>query len=96
MKKWRVYPLLKILEVKKMFGLFEKKYKNNITLKIDGMMCGHCEAHVSDALRKVQGVEKVTASHTKKIAVVSSDTEINKDDLKKAVDETGYTVLEII
>ena len=36
-----------------MFGLFEKKYNNTVTLKIDGMMCGHCEAHVADALRKV-------------------------------------------
>ncbi|MBF1051276.1 MAG: heavy-metal-associated domain-containing protein [Peptostreptococcaceae bacterium] len=79
-----------------MFGLFEKKYDNTITLKIDGMMCGHCEAHVSDALRKVEGVEKVTASHTKKTAIVQSNKQLDKELLKKAVDDTGYTVVEII
>ena len=88
-------------EVKEIFAtkdgfLFEKKYDNTITLKIDGMMCGHCEAHVSDALRKVEGVEKVTASHTKKTAIVQSNKQLDKELLKKAVDDKGYTVVEII
>ena len=66
-----------------MFGLFEKKYNNTVTLKIDGMMCGHCEAHVADALRKVDGVEKVQASHTKKTAIVQSNSPLDKEALKK-------------
>ena len=78
-----------------MFGLFEKKYNNTVTLKIDGMMCGHCEAHVADALRKVDGVEKVQASHTKKTAIVQSNSPLDKEALKKAVDDTGYTVVSI-
>ena len=78
-----------------MFGLFEKKYDNTVTIKIDGMMCGHCEAHVADALRKVPGVEKVHASHTKKTAVVQSNSPLDKEALKKAVDDTGYEVVGI-
>ena len=78
-----------------MFGLFEKKYNNTVTLKIDGMMCGHCEAHVADALRKVDGGEKVQASHTKKTAIVQSNSPLDKEALKKAVDDTGYTVVGI-
>ena len=40
------------------------------TVKVDGMMCGMCEAHVSDAIRGALPVKKVTASHTKGQAVI--------------------------
>ena len=43
------------------------------TIKIDGMACGMCEAHVNDALRKVIKAKKITSSHKKKEAVVVSE-----------------------
>ncbi len=67
-----------------------KKY----ILKIDGMMCGHCEAHINDAVRNNFTVKKVESSHTKKQCVIIAD-ELDEDKLKKVVEQTGYTLLSI-
>lgn len=57
------------------------------TLKIDGMMCGMCEAHVNDTLRKTVRAKKITSSHSKGEAVIISeelpDTDAIADELKK-------------
>lgn len=68
---------------------------NRITLKIDGMMCGMCESHVNDAVRQAFKVKKVTSSRTKGETIVLSEDNISEDELRKAVDATGYTVLSI-
>ena len=47
------------------------------TVKVDGMMCGMCEAHVSDAIRGALPVKKVTASHTKGQAVILSEAPLD-------------------
>ena len=64
------------------------------TLKIDGMMCMHCVAHVKKALEACTGVEEVGVSLEEKSAFVTGD--VSADLLKKAVEEAGYTVLEIV
>lgn len=64
-----------------------------ITLKIDGMMCGMCEAHVNDAVRRAFKVKKVTSSHGKGRTVILTEEDIDMDALKAAIDATGYTVL---
>ena len=65
-------------------------------LKIDGMMCGMCEAHVNDAIRKaIPEAQKVTSSHTKGESSFLSEAEPNVDRLKEAINETGYTVLSM-
>ena len=51
------------------------------TVKVDGMMCGMCEAHVSDAIRDALPVKKVTASHTKGQAVILSETPLDEEAL---------------
>ena len=67
------------------------------TLKIDGMMCGMCEAHVCDAIRKaVPAAKKVTASRAKKEATFVTDGAVDADALKAAVDATGYTCLSVL
>ncbi len=66
-----------------------------ITLEVDGMMCGMCEAHVNEAIRGAFPVKKVTSSHTKGETVILTDAEIDEDKLKETVAETGYTVLGI-
>jgi copper chaperone CopZ len=58
---------------------------------IDGMMCGMCEAHMNDAIRKEFNVKKVEASHTKKQAEIISEQELDAEKLKKVVADTGYT-----
>ena len=62
------------------------------TLKVNGMMCGMCESHINDVVRKTAQVEKVTSSHTKGETVILSEQELDIDALKAAIAETGYTV----
>ena len=66
------------------------------TMKIDGMMCGMCEARVCDAIRKaVPAAKKVAASRSKKEASFLTEEAVDADSLKKAIDATGYTCLGI-
>ena len=62
------------------------------TLKVDGMMCGMCESHVNETVRKTADVKKVTSSHTKGETVILSEQELDIDALKAAIADTGYTV----
>ena len=57
-----------------------------------GMMCGMCEAHVSDAIRGALPVKKVTASHTKGQAVILSEAPLDEEALRAAIGKTGYEV----
>ena len=67
-----------------------------ITLKIDGMMCGMCESHVNDAVRKAFPVKKVTSSHSKGETVILTETDISEEQLRTAIEPTGYRVLSVI
>lgn len=71
-----------------------KKEKNTMTttLKINGMMCPHCEATVKTALESIDGVTSAEVSHESGTAVVTLSKEVNGDVLKKAVVDKGYTV----
>ncbi len=65
-------------------------------LKIDGMMCGMCEAHICDTIRKaVPQAKKVRASKGKKEAVFLTETPVDGTMLKEAIDQTGYTCLSV-
>ena len=65
------------------------------TMKVEGMMCGMCEAHVNDAVRRAFQVEKVASSHSKGETVVVSQEELDPAQLKNALEAAGYRVLEI-
>ena len=65
------------------------------TIKIQGMMCGHCEMHVKKALEALDGVTEATASFKDGEAVVSLEKPVSDDALKNAVEGQGYTVIEI-
>ena len=66
------------------------------TMMIDGMMCGMCEAHVCDAIRKaVPDARKVVASRSKKRASFLTDDAVDTDSLKAVIDATGYICLGI-
>lgn len=66
-----------------------------ITLKIDGMACSMCEAHINDCIRQNFSVKKVTSSHSKGETVIIVDTEPDKEKLQKAITDTGYTLKDI-
>ena len=65
------------------------------TLKIEGMMCGHCEMHVKKALEALDGVTNAEVSHKAGTAVVTMEKEITNDVLKQAVENQGYKVTDI-
>lgn len=64
-----------------------------ITVKVDGMMCGMCEAHVNDAIRKHLTVKKVTSSRKKKETVILAEQDIPDARLESVITESGYTFL---
>lgn len=65
------------------------------TMKIEGMMCGHCEARVKKVLEALEQVEATEVSHEAGTAVVTLKTSISDEDLKKVVEDQDYKVLEI-
>lgn len=65
------------------------------TMKIKGMMCGHCEARVKKALEGIDGVVSAEASHEKGMAVVKLSAPVEDRILKKAVEDQDYKVKEI-
>ncbi len=73
----------------------EKENGMKKTLKIEGMMCQHCVAHVTKALEGVTGVAAVEVNLKKKTAVVTSETELADEILTAAVTEAGYEVKKI-
>jgi len=63
------------------------------TIGIDGMMCGMCESHINDVIRREFKVKKVSSSHTKGIAeIMLIENEIDEEKIKKAIADTGYDV----
>ncbi len=61
-----------------------------ITIGVDGMMCNMCEAHVNNKIRNSFKVKKVDSSHSKNETVIIAKEEITKENLEKAIEETGY------
>ncbi len=74
----------------------ERKNMYKTTLKIDGMMCSMCEAHINDVIRKaVPTARKLSASHKKGEAGFLSEELPDEKLLKDAVDATGYSCLSV-
>ena len=65
------------------------------TMKIEGMMCGHCEATVKKALEALDGVDHADVSHEQDQAVVTLKEDVADDVLKKAVEDKDYNVVSI-
>ena len=65
------------------------------TMKIEGMMCGHCEARVKKCLEALEGVTEAAVSHEAGTAVVTLGGSVANEVLKKAVEDQDYKVLGI-
>ncbi len=74
-------------------GILFPKEETNMkeTVKIEGMMCNHCEMTVKKALEALDGVEKADVSHTKGTAVLTLDKAVADEDIKKAIEDKDYT-----
>ncbi len=75
----------------------EKKEKSAMTktMKIEGMMCGHCEARVKKTLEGIEGVTEAVVSHEKGTAVVTLEKEVADNVLKEAVEAQDYKVVSV-
>lgn len=85
-------------DITKLLGDFNKKEKTEEnrmekTLKVEGMMCPHCEANVKKALEALEGVTEAVASHEAGTVVVTLSSEVADDILKATIEEKGYTVV---
>ncbi len=66
-----------------------------ITLGVEGMACGMCEAHINDAVRNAFPVKKVTSSHIKKQTVILTQQELPEQELKSIIAGAGYEVVSV-
>ena len=64
-------------------------------IKIEGMMCPHCESHVKAALEALAGVESAEVSHKAGEAVLTLGSDVSNDVLKKTVEDKGYKVISV-
>ncbi len=65
------------------------------TMKIEGMMCPHCEARVKKTLEEMAQVAKADVSHVEGTAVVTFAEDVENDVLKKIIEDQGYKVVDI-
>lgn len=65
------------------------------TLTINGMMCGMCEAHINDAVRKNFDVKKVSSNHKKGITEIVSKMQPDEQKLRDTIKQTGYELVRI-
>lgn len=68
---------------------------NKIILKINGMKCGMCEAHVNDLFRKSIKVKSIKSDHKKNQTVIICEDDYTKEELKKCLDGSGYIIEDI-
>lgn len=62
---------------------------------IEGMSCGHCVNHVKEALSELNGVTSVDVNLDGKYAVLEANTDVKDEEIKFAIDDAGYDVVEI-
>lgn len=67
------------------------KYK----LKVDGMACSMCEAHVNDCIRNNFKVKRVKSNHKSGEVLIESVEPLDENSLKEIIDKTGYTLIKI-
>ena len=76
-------------------GNKENKEMTTITVNVTGMMCGHCEAHVTKAVKEAFGVEDVVSSHEKGTTVIHAPEKLDEDKIREVIKEAGYEVTGI-
>lgn len=66
------------------------------TLKVEGMMCKHCAAHVEEVLSKLDGVKDAKVNLEAKTATVKVSSEIAREVYEKAIADAGYKLVEVL
>lgn len=66
------------------------------TIKIEGMQCNHCKMSVEKALKKIDGIENIEVDLDKKQAIIKTSKEVEDIQIKSAIEEEGFKVIEIV
>ena len=90
-----IYDARKDKKQKQKNQIIKEKKEMKKTMKIEGMMCGHCEAAVKKALEALDGVEVAEVSHEAGTAIVTLSADVSDEILTKAVEDKDYKVLSI-
>ena len=85
------------IEVKNDYNIKEKEQKTmvKVTVNVEGMMCGHCEAHVNEAIQKAFGAEDVVSSHESNTTVFTAPERVDEDKIRATIKDAGYEVTGI-
>ncbi len=73
----------------------EGSMMRKVTVDVEGMACGMCEAHINDAVRQNFSVKKVTSSHSKGKTEIIAEAALEEEKLKEVIEKAGYTVTRI-
>ena len=65
-----------------------------ITIKVNGMVCGGCENRVKNAVSNIEGVEEVTADHVSGVVTVKANENVSEEAIKNKIDDIGFEVVE--
>lgn len=65
-----------------------------IIIKVEGMVCGGCENRVQNAIKTIEGIENVVASHEKGIVTITAKEEVAESDIKEKIEDIGFEVKE--
>jgi len=74
----------------------ERKEEKEMKIKVNGMSCGHCEAHVKKALEAIDGIESAVASHDECLATITTSKDVDEAAIKAAVEGAGYEYAGIV
>ncbi len=66
------------------------KENKDMKIKVNGMMCGHCEMHVKKALEAIDGIDSADASHEENLVTITSSKDVDEAAIRAAVEEAGY------
>ena len=70
--------------------------EKSMKISVKGMMCGHCEKHVKEALEAIEGITSATASHEKAEVTIETSKEVDESAIKAAVEKAGYEYKGVI
>ena len=65
-----------------------------MTIKVNGMVCGGCENRVKNAVSNIEGVEEVTANHELGVVTVKANENVSEEAIKNKIDDIGFEVVE--
>lgn len=74
----------------------KERIEKEMKIKVNGMMCAHCEAHVKKALEAIEGIETAVASHEENLVTIVKSADVEESLIKTAVEEAGYEYAGII